>query len=258
MTVLLALSAALFLTSQTPLELANKAETLIRAGHAPDAFPLLEQAANAPGATAESEDRIGFLLAVLGRSADALGHFQKSISLNADYAPAHYHLGAALFVAKDYSRGLPELQAAVKLTPTSFDYRYRLGCGYMAMGDFEKAAVELKQSAALDSTRPEAWSQLGIALRRRGDLVGAVDAYARAVKLKPQDDDLRNSYAAMLVQTRQAARALEESQKVLTRDGSTPAARINAHMNMGYAYLNTGEFEKSETAYRAAVALDPA
>jgi hypothetical protein len=46
------------------------------------------QAAELPGASAESEDRIGFLFAVLGRQSDAIGHFEKSLSLSRSYAPA--------------------------------------------------------------------------------------------------------------------------------------------------------------------------
>jgi tetratricopeptide (TPR) repeat protein len=254
-------SAALFLavclTAQTPPELADKAEILIRAGKTQDALAVLEQAAKAPGATAESEDRLGFLLAVLGQNPDALQHFLKAISLNTDFAPAHYHLGVALFLAKDYNRGLPELEAAAKLSPATFDYRYRLGCGYLEMNLLDEAIAELKQAIAIDASKAEVWSQFGLALRRKGDLAAAVDAYAHAVQIAPQDDSMRNSYAALLVQTRQPDRAIEESQIVLARQDSNAVARSNAQLNIGYAYLKTGEFDKSEQAYRAAISLDP-
>jgi Flp pilus assembly protein TadD len=125
------------------------------------------------------------------------------------------------------------------------------------MSNFDQAVSELKQAVALDALKPAAWSQLALALHRQGDLAASVDAYAHALQLAPQDDSVRNSYAAALVQTRQPTRAIEESQKVLVRPDSSDSARINARMNIGYAYLKTGEFEKSEQAYRAAVALDP-
>ncbi len=93
-------------------------------------------------------------------------------------------------------------------------------------------------------------------MKKQGD-TGALDAYAHAVQLAPQDDALRNTYAGLLVQTRQPGPAIAESQKVLARKGSTDIARADAQMTIGYAYLKTGEFEKAEAAYRAAVALDP-
>lgn len=148
------------------------------------------------------------------------------------------------------------MQAAAKLQPNNFDYRYHLGSAYVDVGDLPHAVVELKQSVAIDATKPLAWTELGIALRKQDD-TSAVDAYAHAVELAPEDDATRNTYASLLVQTRQPDRAIEESQKVLNRTGSSDIARAVAQMNIGYAYLKTGEFEKSEAAYRASVALDP-
>lgn len=242
--------------AQTPADLANQAEALLRSGDREKGLALLDQAAQAPGGTAESEDHVGFLLAAVGRGPDALPHFQKALSLNADYAPAHYHLGAALWLAKDHEHGLPQLQAAAQLEPNNFDYRYHLGSAYLDINDLEHAVAELKLAVAIDPSKPIAWTQLAGALHKEGDM-GAVDAYAHAVELAPQDDAMRNTYASLLVQTRQPARAIAESQKVLDRKGSSDLARAEAQMTIGYAYLKTGEFEKSEKAYRAAVALDP-
>ena len=248
--------AAVYLSAQTPADLANQAEKLLRAGDKQGGIAMLDKAAQAPGATAESEDHVGFLMAVVGRGPEALEHFQKSISLNADYAAAHYHMGAMLWLAKDHDRGLPELQTAARLEPKSFDYRYHLGSAYLEIDDYERAIPELKESVALDPSKAVAWTQLGIAQRKHGD-TEAVESYRHAVELAPQDDAARNVYASLLVQTRQPERAIEESKKVLARSGSSNAARAGAQMNIGYAYLKIGEFEKAETAYRAAVTLDP-
>ncbi len=105
--------------AQTPSDLANQAEAALRSGNKEKALALLDQAAQTPGATAESEDHVGFFFAALGRSPDALSHFQKAISLNADFAPAHYHLGVSLWLAKDHEHGLPELLAARDLSRTT-------------------------------------------------------------------------------------------------------------------------------------------
>jgi len=248
--------AALLFAQQSAVELANQAETLLRAHETQKAVALLDQAVQAPGATPESEDHIGFLLAVVGRGPEALQHFQQAISLSPDFAPAHYHLGAALWLAKDYSHGLPELQAAAKLAPANFDYRYHLGTAFLQVDDLEHAAAALKEAAAIDGSRPEVWTQLGTVLRKQND-PAAVDAYAHAVLVAPEDDAIRNTYASLLVQTRQPDKAIAESQKVLARKGSSDTARADAQMTVGYAYLKTGEFDQSEQAYRAAVALQP-
>ena len=182
---LAALCAGLILNAQTSGELADKAERLIRAGNASDAVRMLSDAAQNPGNSAESEDRIGFLFAVLGKSAEAMEHFQKSESLDATYAPAHFHAGAALWLAKDYEHALPELQTAVKLSPKSADYRFRLGSAYLEQQQFDLAAGEFKEAIAQDASRPDIWNSYGQALRGKKDLAGAIDAYVHALDLNP-------------------------------------------------------------------------
>lgn len=237
----------------TPADWANKAEQLIRSGHSQEGLEALAKAAATPGASAESEDRIGFLFAVLGRRSEAADHFEKSISLNRAYAPAHYHLGVARWIEKDTDRGLPELQEAAKLQPAVFDYRYRLGSAYLELGRYEEASSELKAAVSIDQSQAAAWKALGQALRRKLEFDGAVDAYRRAVELNPNDNEMRNGYATLLIEARDPERAIEESKKVLMRDPANAAAQ----MNIGYAYLKTGEFDKAEKAYRAAVTDDP-
>jgi tetratricopeptide (TPR) repeat protein len=212
--------------TQTPGEWASEAERLIRAGKQQEGLAALVKAAELPGGSAESEDRIGFLFAVLGRQPEAAAHFKKSLAFNRDYAPAHYHLGVARWLAKDFQNGLPELEKAVTLSPSIFDYRFRLGSAYLQVGRQEQAVAELEQAVSIDKTQTAAWIALAQA---------------------------RNSYATSLIEMRQPERAIEQSQKVLAHD----PANDTAQMNIGYAYLKMGEFDKAEKAYRAAIASDP-
>jgi protein O-GlcNAc transferase len=204
--------------ADSPQELAGRAEQLIRNGDKAQAIQTLSEAEKAVPATAESEDRIGFLYAVLGRGPDAIQHFQRSLAIDASYPAAHFHLGAALWQASDREHALPELQTAAKLAPNVYEYWFRLGSAYFQVGD----------------------------------LAGAVDADAHAVAIDPANDVLRNNYAYLLIETRQAERGIEESQKVLSHDPSNTAAV----MNIGYAHLKQGEFDAAEQAYRQAVTLD--
>ncbi len=217
--------ASFFLCSaraDTPSEWEDRAEQLIRQGDKQGALDALAKASESTPASAESEDRIGFLLAVLQHQADAITHFQRALSIDSSYAAAHYHLGIALWQANDRDRAMPELESAAKLSPNVFDYRYRLGSAYLQKTDYEHAVTELMQAVALDASKFAAWEDLGHALQGKGDLAGAVDAYSHAVTLDPTNDVARNDYAYMLIETRQADRGIEESRKVLERDPGKP------------------------------------
>src|ERR1039457_3852958 len=142
----------LLLAGQTSLDLANNADVLLR-----------------PGQSAESEDKIGFLFAVLGETTGAHQHFRKAIALDGGYAPAHYHLGAADWVADVKQEGTRELETAVRLAPANFEYRYRLGVAYLELADFDKAAEQLKQAVTLHGATEPAWKSLGQGLRSKGE-----------------------------------------------------------------------------------------
>jgi tetratricopeptide (TPR) repeat protein len=248
--VAILLSAAV--KADTQAELVDKAEQLIRSGSRDEALAALAKAAEATPATAESEDRIGFLYAVLQQQSDAQTHFEKSFQANAGYAPAHFHLGVLLWNGGQQERGLNELQTAAKLDPNVFDYRYRLGSAYLRLDRFDDAVPELKQAVAINAGSAPAWTDLARSLQQRGDLPGAVDAFAKAVELDPSNDGVHNMYAYALIETRQAQKGIEESKKVLAHNPKDTSAL----MNIGYAELKTGDFDAAEKAYREMIAVD--
>ncbi len=217
--ILAALTLACFAgQADTPAALADQAEQSIRGGDTAAAAELLQKASAAPGATAESEDRIGFLYAVMQQQDLAVAHFEQAIKIKGDYATAHYHLGVALWNADQHPRGLTELQAAAQLDPKNFDYQFRLGSAY----------------------------------QRTGDLAGAVDSFGKAVAIDPANDSVRNTYAFLLIDTRQADRGIEESRRVLEHNSKDTSAL----MNIGYAYLKKGEFDSAEKSYREVLAIE--
>jgi tetratricopeptide (TPR) repeat protein len=227
--VCICLAALVFCAStraDTQADLANQAEQLIRQGSTQEALDTLAKAAAATPASAQAEDRIGFLYAVMQHADEAIDHFQKSIAIDSGYAAAHFHLGIALWNRNATDRGTAELEQAVKLAPDVPDYRVRLGVAY---------------------------EKLGRALQAKGDLAGAAGELQRAVDTDPTNDVTRNEYAFLLIETRQPDRGIAESRTVLTHKPND----TNALMNIGYAYLKTGGFDTAEKTYRQALAVDP-
>jgi protein O-GlcNAc transferase len=210
----------LLVQAQTASQWVDRAEQLIREGNSQGALDALAHASQTPAASASLEDRIGFLLAVLHQPVEeAVPHFRKAIALNPNDAAAHYHLGAALMMANQTDEGLAELKKATELAPNVFDYQFHLARAY----------------------------------ETKGDLTNAATAYAQALKINPANDQVRDDYAYVLIATRQSARGIEESRKVLAHHPSD----INALMNIGYAYLETGQFDAAEKIYRQLLAINP-
>src|SRR5437016_370822 len=109
---------------ETLQQLESRALELKSRGDAAGALAAWQQAAALNPKSARIQDEIGFLLVVLNRRDEALQHFERAIALEAQFAPAHYHLGVAYWLQQDPTRSIPQLQAAVELDPQNFDYRY--------------------------------------------------------------------------------------------------------------------------------------
>jgi tetratricopeptide (TPR) repeat protein len=222
-----------------PADWAGEAERLIRSGNTQEGLAALARAAEQPGGSAESEDHIGFLFAVLGRQSEAAAHFEKSLSSNPGYAPAHYHLGVARWLGNDNDGGLPELENAVRLAPSVFDYRFRLGSAYLAISRFEPATTELQETVAIDKTQAAAWNALGQA--RNGyatasDPKSPAARYDLAIALKMQD-------------------RLKPAQKELREAIRLDSSLAEAHYTLGITNWQSGGFAATIREMKAALAI---
>src|ERR1035437_3149598 len=112
---------------QTAAQLKQQAEALKARGDAAGALAVTVRAAAADPRSAELEDEIGFLLAVLNRGGEAKPHFERAIQLEAGYAAAHFHLGVLYWLEKDPNRAIPLLQSAVRVSPRGLGFRLELG-----------------------------------------------------------------------------------------------------------------------------------
>src|SRR5271154_1945088 len=81
-------------------ELESQALELKLKGDAAGALAAYQQAAALDPESARLQDEIGFLLAVLNRRDEAIEHFKHAVDLDLKFAPAHYHLGVALWLAQ--------------------------------------------------------------------------------------------------------------------------------------------------------------
>jgi len=107
------------LLAQTATEWVRQGRAFKAKGDAASALHAFQQALSLDPKSAEIEDEVGFLLAAMNRRTEAITHFEKAIELDSKWAPAHYHLGVAFWLAEDPERSIPELESAARLRPLS-------------------------------------------------------------------------------------------------------------------------------------------
>jgi Flp pilus assembly protein TadD len=118
------------------------------------------KAAELPGASAELEDEIGFLFAVLRR---------------------HRQLG-------DFVAMIRELKAAIAIRPDYAEAHYIVGIGFKQTDDLDTALPELQEAIRLDPSTPGPFNTLGQILRIKGDKQGSAEAFATGARLKREKE----------------------------------------------------------------------
>ena len=79
----------------------------------------------------------------------------------------------------------PNSAKSCRLEPDRPDGHGNLGNALRRKGDLEGAIAELRQAVNLEPGRPEAHYNLGDTLKDKGDLDGAIAEYRQAWRLKP-------------------------------------------------------------------------
>lgn len=163
----------------------------------------------------ETHSRLGSLYAVEDRVSDAIAEFQKSLPSRSGYVG----LVMAHKRAGDLNQYLAKLQYATERTP------------------FDVAA----------------WAELGNARRSLREYPAALDAFSRAVGMRPESCAIRLDIANVLVDLHQIDPAIVHLKTCLRKDASYYPAVVN----LGEAYLEKNDIASARPYLDRALALRP-
>ena len=183
----------------------------------PPAPPLgTSTTAPAPATVAPAAERAQAALArgrsLLGRGemAAAAVALREALALQPDLAAARGALGLALYGAGDVEGAVDELRAALGQDPASASARSTLAAALISRQDWTAARAELDELVRRHPDRAEGYYGLGIVRYAQRDLVGAVEAYRRALILEPNHHDARYNLALVLKLAQRESEATPE------------------------------------------------
>jgi tetratricopeptide (TPR) repeat protein len=168
-------------------------------------------------------------------------------------------LGATVIAGMDYlklgspEKAIPFLQQAVKLDPSSGEARKALASAYLVQENFRLAAAQFRQMAALEADKSEAWFKLGheyldlaarLAYRgahlyresawghrflgdllfQRGRWDDALEDYAKAIGIEPEQTGLHTSRGQTYLHAQKMPEAEKEFRHELQLDSRNEAA----------------------------------
>ncbi len=141
---------------------------------------------------------------------------------------------------------------------------FNAGMAALQAKQFDQAVASFTKASELDPIQHVVWAQLaeaevGDAMTKTGAdhdamMQKGLDAYGKALALKPDDAAYHNNYALALVK----AKKIQEAQGELTKAAQLdPQQAGKYYYNLGAVLVNTGQGDAAIEAFKKAVETDP-
>lgn len=168
--------------------------SFVKAEHYEEAIqPLLE--AIRLKAESDSLNSLGFALAQLGRSNEAISCYERSIEIDPEYAQAYNNFGIVYRDLGNLDRALDYYKKALDLDPDYAEAYINRGCALEEMGLLKEAEDSCKQALDLAPNSYAALNNLGKVQMLLGEHQASYQSYKKALEIKP---DLKQSFNNML------------------------------------------------------------
>lgn len=130
-----------------------------------------------------------------------------------------------------------------------------LGVRYLQQRNMEDASRTLNRAYEIDPDDPSVNNALALFYTVENEPSQVIKHYEAALKEDPNFSTARNNYAAFLYDQKKYQEALDQL-KVAAKDYSYPR-RYQSYENMGLCYLQLGDKEAAEKAFKRALQLNP-
>ena len=278
-----AATAALYLLFAPATDYQSEGLKALEAKQYEQAAQLFTQAVQADPKDYASHFHLALAYSLLGKDADAIPEYQKTLELKPGLYQAELNIGILLLRAKRHSEAVPHLDAAVQLRPKEFRAQWHLAEALLASGDAAQAAQHYEVAVEVDPKSAPAQLGLARALVKQNRLDEAPEHFRQAAQLdanfgnallelaslyeqKHQTDDAIAIYqkfpdnvgaqerlGELLIESKRFAEAIPYLEKAAMR-GPTPANQ----MALAAAYQMNKEPRKALVPLEKAVAAEPA
>jgi Flp pilus assembly protein TadD len=154
---------------------------------------------------------------------------------------------------QDFAGAAQDYQAYLAKRPDDAVVHYDLGYAYTVLQKPADAKSEYEKAIALDPKMAPAYQNLGVTLIPT-DPQAAIQPLQRAAELVPEDARTKWLLGVALEATKKDALAIEQYRAAEKLDAKSAEIRNS----LGFALLRAGRAPEAETAFREALALQPA
>ncbi len=170
-------------------------------------------------------------------------------------------------LSKDQKEALANQEkenAAIIAKNKALNDTFNAGKDALAAKNYDVAAASFQKGVEMDPKQNVIWANLadayvGVAGTKTGPdqqaaLDKALDAYSKAIELKPDSPAYHNNYALTLAKAKKFDQAQAELNKAAELD-PTNAGRY--YYNLGAVYVNSGQSAPAEVAFKKSIEANP-
>ncbi len=202
-----------------------------------------------------------------GAYAEAIGQFERALTLQPGASVVHYHLGQAYRELGELDRAEEALARSGpnrvamadplmhELTTLAIGALPHLARGHAAAREGRLADAEsaYRQAVAADATNVRAHESLAVLLVRRGSPEAALEHFGVAVRLAPENAQAHSDLGELLAEMGRNDRALEH----LARAVELEPGLVEALLTLGNVRTRLGRLDEAEATYRRVLESEP-
>jgi len=197
------------------------------------------------------QNNLGNVLASMGRSDEAIGHYNEALRIRPNYIEAHYNLAKALQSQGRIDEAVSHFNEALSIKPDYAEAHINLGITLKSQGKLDEAISHYREALKIKPDSAEAYYNLGNALKSAGRLDEAVSNYEKALQLNPNDAEICNNMGSVL----QSQGKLDDAISYYRRSVSIDPNYAAAHNNLGNALAKAGRLDEAIVQIERAAAL---
>jgi tetratricopeptide (TPR) repeat protein len=231
------------------------AHLLIDRGKAAESIGILNKIEKIEQSNYEVYILKGSAYNILGKTTEAMRHFDKAVSLshkdNRD--TILYNIGLSFENQNNYESAIHYFEDAYKLDPTNSIILYDLAYCYDHLNKYDKSIYYYNKFIDEDPYSEHAWFNLGTVYNKAQMFDEAIEAYDFAIAINENYSSAYFNKANILSNLERYKDALPEYLEFLKFEDS----HVVAHCYIGECYEKLARYEESLFFFQKAVTLDP-
>ena len=159
----------------------------------------------------------------------------------------------SLYTQGQYQETLNEASKLLIKFPSSVIVYNIIGAANQSLGNLDEAIEAYNRALSIKPDYPDAYNNMGNALKEQGKLEQAIEAYKKTLSIKPDYADAYNNMGITLQQQGKMEGATEAYSKAI----SIKPDLTEAYNNMGNALKEQDKLDEAIEAYNKALSLKP-